>query len=76
MLDPHTAIGVKAARDNKKDGDILVTLATAHPAKFPEAIKASNVKEADLPDHLSDLYDRDEEFDILENDIETVKEFI
>ena len=57
LVDPHTAIGTKAARACQGDSDAaMVTLATAHPAKFPAAIEAAGVAtEAQLPPHLADL---------------------
>ncbi len=80
VIDPHSAIGIGAGRlyMNSKEykGEAVVTLRTAHPAKFPEAIKKSLGFEADLPNFLSDLMDKKEEMDILPNDLEKVKEFI
>lgn len=80
VLDPHTAIGVGAGRQYMKSADykeeVVVTLATAHPAKFPEAIKKSLGFEANLPNFLSDLMDKEEEMTVLANDIDIVKEFI
>lgn len=51
ILDPHTAVGVAAARKIKTDKPIIVT-ATAHPAKFPEALKLAIGKEAEMPERL------------------------
>lgn len=77
IIDPHTAIGVKAARNSKNStDDILVTLATAHPAKFPEANKKANVPESSLPNHLSDLFEKPEKFTVLDNDIEVIRKFV
>ena len=61
LLDPHTAVGVAAAADCLADQDgTVVTLATAHPAKFPDAVeRATGVRPA-LPEHLADLMDRPE----------------
>ena len=57
LIDPHTAIGTKAAKVCHGDSQAaMVTLATAHPAKFPAAIEASGIGvEAQLPSHLADL---------------------
>lgn len=77
LLDPHTAVGVAAARAVPSHGAIpLITLATAHPAKFPDAVKAASNVHPALPEHLADLLEREEHFDVLENDIEAIKRFI
>ena len=75
LLDPHSAIGTVAARDCQRDSNQpMVTLATAHPAKFPAAIAASDVGvEAQLPPHLADLFSREERFTVLANDLEAVQ---
>jgi threonine synthase len=78
LLDPHSAIGVKAALDSDVSGEIpMVTLATAHPAKFPEAIKSTGLTQAvTLPLHLSDLFERSERLQVLPNNLTAVQEFI
>lgn len=78
LLDPHTAIGVGAARKCRRDNTIpMVTLATAHPVKFPEAVEKSGVSiSPELPIHMRDLFDRPEKYDVLENDINKVHEYI
>ena len=78
LVDPHTAIGTKAARACQGDSDAaMVTLATAHPAKFPAAIEAARVAtEAQLPPHLADLFEREEAFDVLPNDLAAVQQFM
>jgi threonine synthase len=78
LIDPHTAIGTKAARVCHGDGQAaMVTLATAHPAKFPAAIAASGIGiEAQLPHHLTDLFEREEAFDVLPNDLAAVQAFM
>ena len=70
LLDPHGVIGVAAGRAKARDPAVpMVSLATAHPAKFPDAVeRATGVRPA-LPDRLADLFERKEEFDILPNDI-------
>jgi threonine synthase len=76
LLDPHSAIGTRAARACLRDPtQPMVTLATAHPAKFPAAIEASGIQEAaEIPAHLSDLFDRSERFTVLPNDLATVQQ--
>ena len=80
VLDPHTAIGVGAALkyEQHKDysGEQIVTLATAHPAKFPESIHKAGLKEPALPESLADLFDKDEKMEILDKDLDVVKKFI
>ncbi|RQP20465.1 MAG: threonine synthase, partial [Brucella intermedia] len=60
LLDPHSAIGVKVARENQSSEAPMVVLATAHPAKFPDAVKAASGVEPQLPAWLSDLKQRKE----------------
>lgn len=74
ILDPHTAIGVAAAKLCKRDVEVpMVTLATAHPAKFPEAIKKAGIDvELDLPPHMADLMSKQERYEIMEHDINTL----
>lgn len=78
LLDPHTAIGVQAARKTRRDPAVpMVCLATAHPAKFPEAIEKSGVATAPkLPLHMQDLFERQERYAVLADDIKTVHEFM
>ena len=78
LLDPHTAIGVKAALESDADDVVpIVTLATAHPAKFPEAITSAGLtQEPALPAHLSDLFDRAERFEVLPNELSAVQSFM
>ena len=78
LLDPHTAIGVEAARKTRRRHDIpMVCLATAHPAKFPEAVRqAGQAEDPVLPHHMKDLFEREERYTILLQDIESVQQFI
>ena len=78
ILDPHTAIGVEAARATRSNAHTpMVCLATAHPAKFPEAVtKAGDIGNPELPHHMRDLFDREEQFTVLPNERETVQSFI
>ena len=75
ILDPHTAIGYGAFDKVKLEGNNIV-LATAHPCKFPDAIKkAINIK-SKLPNELLHVLDEKENFDILENDLDKIKNHI
>ena len=78
LLDPHTAIGVKAARATSRSNSVpRVCLATAHPAKFPEAVRAAGqIQNPPLPSHMTDLFDREERYQVLSNNIETVQQYI
>lgn len=78
LLDPHSTIGVKAARDCRRDpATPIVTLATAHPAKFPEAIAKSGLEiEASLPHHMADLFERTERYEVLPRELAKVQAFM
>ena len=76
LIDPHTAVGVKAARDFAEDGVPMLTLATAHPAKFPDAVERATGERPTLPEHLADLFDRPERTSQLPNDLATVEAFV
>ena len=77
LLDPHTAIGVKAARECIRDKAVpMITLATAHPVKFPDAVIKAELTAPALPAHLTDLFEREERLTVLENDLSAVQKFI
>lgn len=77
VVDPHTAVGLAAAVSQRGPVEVpMVSLATAHPAKFPEAVGKAIGLQSELPDRLSDLFSRPEQFDVLDNDLETVKAHI
>lgn len=78
LLDPHTAIGVEAARKTRRRQDIpMVCLATAHPAKFPEAVrKAGQAQDPALPHHMTDLFEREERYSVLPQELPKVQAFI
>jgi len=80
ILDPHSAIGLLAARshrDKQLDLEIpIVSLATAHPAKFPKAVERALGQCPPLPDRLADLHERPELFVRLPNDLKTVKDHV
>ena len=74
LADPHTAIGVAAARANPPGhGVATIAMATAHPAKFPEAIERATGARPALPPRLADLFDRQERFTVLPNDLAAVE---
>ena len=76
QIDPHTAVGVKAARENMRDGVPMVTMATAHPAKFPDAVERATGVRPQLPEHLADLLTRPERTTTLPNDLAAVQKFV
>ena len=76
LLDPHSAIGIFVAAKHEKPGSPMVTLATAHPAKFPAAVKSASGIDPALPTWLADLMVREERFDILEAELKIVETFI
>lgn len=78
LLDPHTAIGVQAARKAQKYPNVpMICLATAHPAKFPEAVsKAGQGESPELPHHMKGLFDKAERCEVLPHDITAVQSFV
>ena len=77
LIDPHSAIGVAAAHLGAKgDGIPVVALATAHPAKFPDAVERATGQRPPLPARLADLFDRPERVEILPNDLRAVQAYI
>ena len=77
VIDPHTAVGVAVAKRQRGARETpMITLATAHPAKFPDAVeRAIGVRPA-LPDRLADLHEREERCTTLPNDLPAVMEHI
>ncbi|MEM7143327.1 MAG: threonine synthase, partial [Actinomycetota bacterium] len=76
LLDPHTAVGVGAARRLRRAGETIVTLATAHPAKFPDAVESATGERPPLPASLAPIFERDERFAVLPNDLSVVEDFV
>ena len=74
VLDPHTAVGVGVA--NKLSLNDCVVLSTAHPCKFPDATENAINKREYLPKELKHVLNKDENFVLLKNDIEEVKNFV
>src|SRR5206468_435475 len=74
LADPHTAIGIAAARALPcLHGAPTIAMATAHPAKFPEAIERAVGFRPALPDHLADLFEREERYELAPNDLAAVE---
>lgn len=74
LLDPHTAIGVEAARHTWHDKSVpMVCLATAHPVKFPDAVLASECgAEPELPQGMQDLFEREEHYEVLPDQLNSL----
>lgn len=77
VLDPHSATGVMAARECcAGSANPVICLATAHPAKFSEAIERAGLETPALPEHLKDLLEREERFKVLHAELGAVKALI
>ncbi|HSI02139.1 MAG TPA: threonine synthase, partial [Reyranella sp.] len=76
-LDPHTAVGYAVAQQHRRDPHVpMIVLATAHPAKFPDAVEKATGERPRLPPRLADLLERTERVDGLPNDVMALKELI
>jgi len=75
VVDPHTAVGIGAAKKLGLEQNCVV-LSTAHPCKFPKAIEDAISKTEELPDSLKYVYDREEKFEVISNDINKVKDYV
>lgn len=74
MIDPHSAIGTAAARAVERPAGVpVVALATAHPAKFPDAVERACGRRPVLPPRLADLMERPEAMTVLPNDIAAIQ---
>lgn len=77
LLDPHTAIGVAAGiRHHDYKSSAMIALATAHPAKFPDAVEAATGIRPALPPRLADLFEREERCQALPSDADALKDCI
>ena len=77
VIDPHTAIGLAAARASGLPTDVpVVTLATAHPAKFRDAVERAIGSRPVLPQRLSGLMDRQERYDTIPATLEAVSAYV
>jgi threonine synthase len=75
VLDPHSAIGYGAFDKTNLSGNNIV-LATAHPCKFPNAIKNATNITAELPEELMFIINEKENYDIIDNNVDKVKQHI
>jgi threonine synthase len=76
LVDPHTAVGIASAEACAEPGIPTITLATAHPAKFPDAVKKATGVHPALPDHVADLFAREERIVNLPNDLQAIEAFV
>jgi len=76
LIDPHTAVGCHVGRFHMLRDTPMVVLATAHPAKFPDAVEAACGVRPSLPARLGDLMAKEEQFDILPNELGAVQSYV
>jgi threonine synthase len=76
LLDPHTAVAMKVAREHRDPAVPMVVLSTAHPAKFPDAVEEAAGTRPVLPAWLGDLMERREVFTPLPSDLKMVEDHI
>ncbi len=76
LLCPHSAVGVKVAEEQSVGAVPMITLATAHPAKFPDAVEAATGIRPPLPNRMADLYDRPERVTEVANDLAALERLI
>ncbi|HDR28567.1 threonine synthase [Rhodovulum sp.] len=76
ILCPHSAVGVKVAQDQPASATPMIALATAHPAKFPDAVAAATGIRPPLPRRMADLYERPERVTVVDNDLGAIESLI
>ena len=76
LLCPHSAVGVKVAEERRSPEVPMITLATAHPAKFPDAVEAATGQRPGLPPRMADLFERPERVTRVANDLGALKSHI
>ena len=77
LVDPHTAVGIRAARDcNTDPATPMITLSTAHPAKFSDAINKAGLETPELPPHLIGLFEKKEHYTVVPKELAAVTEFV
>jgi threonine synthase len=74
LADPHTAIALAAARADRCQHVPTIVAATAHPAKFPDAMARATGMRPPLPRHLETLYDREERFSAVPADLGAIED--
>jgi threonine synthase len=77
IVDPHTAIALAAAQAADLPADVpVVTLATAHPAKFPDAVERATGQRPRLPARIGDLFERAEHYETLPATLDAIEGFV
>lgn len=76
VLDPHTAVGVRAAKELSGGDAPVVCLATAHPAKFGEAVQRAIGRSPEMPPSLAGIETRERRCEVIDADIDTVKSYV
>lgn len=76
VLDPHTAVGVKAAKDLKTGGVPIVCLATAHPAKFPDVVREAINIDPEIPDSLIGIEDKETRCELMAADKNAIQAYV
>ncbi|WP_371037001.1 MULTISPECIES: threonine synthase [unclassified Rhodosalinus] len=76
LLCPHSAVGVKVAEELREPGTAMVTLATAHPAKFPDAVEKATGIRPGLPPRMANLYELDERVTEAPNDLAALEDIV
>jgi threonine synthase len=76
LLCPHGAVGVHVAEAHRTAGVPMITLATAHPAKFPAAVEEASGIHPPLPERMADLYEREERVTRIANDLGAIETLI
>jgi len=76
ILCPHSAIGARVGDQHQTGATPMITLATAHPAKFPDAVEAATGYRPGLPNRMADLYERSERVTRVNNDLSALKALV
>jgi threonine synthase len=76
VLDPHTAVGVRAAQQYRKKGVPMVCLATAHPAKFGDAVEKSIGRPPEIPECLAGLMDKESRCELMDADSDQIQDYL
>ena len=76
IIDPHTAVGINLGRSILKSENLNIYLATAHYGKFIDTINETLKRKVDLPKKLKSLHQKEEEFKVIENNLNVIENFI
>ncbi len=76
LADPHTCVGLHVAETKRKKDTPMITLATAHPAKFPDAVETATGIRPTLPSRVGQILELPEHFRVLDNDVSVVEEYV